>query len=415
MKNIISGQNLKLASDVFKIAINCTIESIDANDIDISAFLLDAAGKVSADNDFVFYNNPRIQSNCLELNSDNPGNQFFSIDLSKVPDHIKKIAFVATLPVHFSQLEKLSIGVENEFIFQPETQTIDEKSLILGELYLHQDSWKFRALGMGFKGGLAPLAISYGVDIDESDSASNTPQPSAETAPETVKNEPPTNAAIDLIKSTMNLNKQGEKATINLSKDSKITARLIWKTRSDLDLYCFYVDNNDKEDKVYYKNLGSLDNSPYIELMGDSQVAGEEIIEFSQPKNVKYALLAAYSALSNGIGSFYSYKARIVVRDSDNQEIVSHLAHRNPFSYWVAFALIDFTVAGKLSIKNVETYSNKKTFARQFQERTGSKPSGLFSKSKHDVRGVNSYDPEKSPHLFKDGSFMMSVGDREFK
>jgi len=28
---------------------------------------------------------------------------------------------------------------------------------------------------------------------------------------------------------------------------------------------------------------------------------------------------------------------------------------------------------------------------------------------------VSKYDPERSPHLFKDGSFMMSAGIVEFK
>lgn len=158
------------------------------------------------------------------------------------------------------------------------------------------------------------------------------------------------------------MKKSGEKTTINLSKGSKVKASLVWQTNSDLDLYCFYVNNDDKEGKVYYKNLGCLEYSPYIKLLGDSQDAGEEIIEISRPENVKYVLLAAYSALSNGIGSFYSYKAKIIVSDSNNQEVISHLSYKDPFSYWVAFALIDFTVPGKLSIKNVETYSNKKTF-----------------------------------------------------
>jgi stress response protein SCP2 len=320
--------------------------------------------------------------------------------------------------------------------FQPETQKMTEKSLILGELYLHNQDWKFRALGMGFQGGLAPLATSYGVDIDDESSqqeaekqepqknipasTNNAPAPVANSTSSTTNHSTsnstvPAASKIELSKTTIDLRKSGEKATISLVKGGKISARLLWETKADLDLYCFYIDNSDKEDKVYYRKLGSLDQSPYIKLLGDSQVAGEEVVEISKPENVKYALLAAYSAVSNGIGSFYSYKAKIVVSDGEQQEVISHLAHKDPFSYWVAFALIDFTEAGKLTINNVETYSNKKTFARQFEERTGEKPKGLFRISTKKVNGVNSYDAEKSPYLFKDGSFMMSVGVREFK
>lgn len=418
-QEIISGQNTIVNISVFQISVNCSIEMLDNNDIDVSAFLLNAEGKVSKDNDFIFYNNPKSESRCIDLNSDNPEVQFFTLDLSKVPINVKKIAFVLTVPVEFSYATELSIGIKYILSFSPETKQMKEKSLVLGELYVHNDNWKFRALGMGFQGGLSPLATSYGVEIDDEKQEKNaitekniTPSKSQNQSIDVSKTE---NKKIDLIKSTVNLKKSGEKTTINLSKGSKVKARLVWQTNSDLDLYCFYVNKDDKEDKIYYKNLGHLDQSPYIKLLGDSQDAGEEIIEVSRPENVKYALLAAYSALSNGIGSFYSYKAKIIVSDSGNQEIISHLSHKDPYSYWVAFAMIDFTVLGKLSIKNVETYSNKKTFANQFFQRTGEKPSSLFHTPSKSVNGVNSYDSEKSPYLFKDGSFMMSVGVREFK
>ena len=401
--NMISGQNKIMNQSIFKIEIHCSVIMPDNNDIDISAFLLNAKEKVSQDNDFIFYNNPQSKSQCINLNSTNPEMQVFNINLSKIPPTTQKIAFVVSIPVDFSLAKQLSIRINKVLIFQPETKKMTEKSLILGELYRYKDAWKFRAVGMGFQGGLAPLAGSYGVDVGD-----ETPQKEGLV-------ETPENKKIDLIKSTVNLKKSGEKVTINLSKGSQVKARLIWKTQSDLDLYCFYVSKEDKEDKVYYKNLGNLNQSPYIKLLGDSQVAGEEIIEISHPENVKYALLAAYSAVSNGIGSFHSYKAKIIVSDSDNQKIISHLSHKDPFSYWVAFALIDFTVTGKLSIKNVETYSNKKTFAKQFEQRTGVKLSTFFNKQTQTVKGINAYDPERSPYLFKDGSFMMSVGDVEFK
>lgn len=412
-QEIISGQNTIVNISVFQISVNCSMEMLDNNDIDVSAFLLSAEDKVSRDNDFIFYNNPKSESRCIHLNSDNPEVQFFTLDLSKVPINVKKIAFVLTVPVEFSYAIELSIGIKDILSFSPETKQMKEKSLVLGELYVHNDNWKFRALGMGFQGGLSPLAMSYGVEIDDEKQEKNITQSKSQN--QSIDVSKTENKKIDLIKSTVNLKKSGEKTTINLSKGSKVKARLVWQTNSDLDLYCFYVNKDDKEDKIYYKNLGRLDQSPYIKLLGDSQNAGEEIIEVSRPENVKYALLAAYSALSNGVGSFYSYKAKIIVSDSDNQEIISHLSHKDPYSYWVAFAMIDFTVPGKLSIKNVETYSNKKTFANQFFQRTGEKASSLFHTPSKSVNGVNSYDPEKSPYLFKDGSFMMSVGVREFK
>ena len=40
-----------------------------------------------------------------------------------------------------------------------------ETAMIFGELYRHGSEWKFRAVGQGFKGGLGPLARSFGVNV----------------------------------------------------------------------------------------------------------------------------------------------------------------------------------------------------------------------------------------------------------
>jgi tellurium resistance protein TerD len=40
-----------------------------------------------------------------------------------------------------------------------------ETAMIFGEVYRHGTDWKFRAVGQGYKGGLGPLASSFGVNI----------------------------------------------------------------------------------------------------------------------------------------------------------------------------------------------------------------------------------------------------------
>lgn len=42
-----------------------------------------------------------------------------------------------------------------------------ETALILGEVYRRAEEWKFRAVGQGFAGGLGPLALYYGVNVQE--------------------------------------------------------------------------------------------------------------------------------------------------------------------------------------------------------------------------------------------------------
>ena len=422
MRSLRSGENAIVEGHELKIVITCESSSPQA-DMDVSAFLLGQDLKVRHDQDFIFYNQPKSIDGAVTLELSGEGKNFFEVNLDTVPDDVTKIVFVISHEEALQQTNVLKVELGGQFVFQPDTQGMLEKSLNLSELYRHKGNWKYRAIGQGYQGGLGPLAAGYGVDIEdepepvsESKSSSLPLQKEKQTESQPVRSvtEPPVNP-IPLQKTSIDLRKQGEKATISLAKGKSITAKLKWDTQSDLDLYCFFVDKQGNEDKVYYRKKGHLNKPPYILLHGDSQDAGEEVLEICNPENIKYALIAAYSALSNGVGSFYSYKARVIVSDGDKQEVTSHLAHKDPFSYWVAFSLIDFTQSASVSIENVETYSNKRTFWRQFEERTGAKKSTFFKKTDASVMGVNAYDPERSPHLFADGSFMMSVGVREFK
>ncbi|WP_217362335.1 TerD family protein, partial [Cohnella herbarum] len=180
--------------------------------------------------------------------------------------------------------------------------------------------------------------------------------------------------------SKVNLEKKG---SVNIKKSGKVTARLEWESSKDLDLYCFYVTKNNELGKIYYRNLGSPQKSPFIQLDGDSKGKGQETITIHRTEELKYVLFAAYSAISNGIGSFYSMKARAVVDNHQGQQVVSSLYEKNNYAYWVAIAHIDFTSASEMKVSHVEQYSKRFT--------------------------------EKSPLLYADGSFKMNVGKAEFK
>jgi uncharacterized protein involved in tellurium resistance len=150
-----------------------------------------------------------------------------------------------------------------------------------------------------------------------------------------------------------------------------------------LDLYCFYVTKNDVEGKVYYRDKGNATSEPFITLDGDSIGAGKETIIVHNSSELKYVLFAAYSAVSNGVGSFKSMKARAIVDNQMSQKITSPLFENNKFAYWVAIAKIDFTNSLEMSVSHVESYSKSGT--------------------------------ERSPLLYKDGTFKMNVGPAEFK
>ena len=411
MKELQAGANITLNDlDEWTIAVSWAPEKIQGCDVDVSAFLLGPNGKVRSDRDFIFYNFPKTSDGSIRFEDSDNASKFF-IQLPKISKDVDKIAFAVTIhgDTDFTHATSLSIQVGQTARFASAITQMSERALIIGELYRRNESWKFRAIGQGFKGGLEPLATHFGIVVDEPVAA---PIPPPQAHPKVAPAPAP---APPLSPKKINLGKNGDKTSISLKKESHVTARLKWDTKADLDLYCFYVDTDDKEGKIYYRQMGDLNTPPFIKLLGDSQVAGEEIVKISRHDKVKYILIAAYSAMSNGIGSFFSYKARALIDNGQGQEVTSCLAHKDPFSYWVALALIDFTKPGELSVQNVEAYSNKKNFEIQFHDRVGEKPSGWIGTATKDVMGVKKYDPERSPHLFRDGSFMMSVGVREFK
>ena len=150
-------------------------------DLDASAFLLKADGKVRADSDFIFYNQLKSVDGSVEHTGDNRtgegdgDDEAIKVDLSKIPADIDKIMFTVT--IHEAEARRQSFGqVRNAFIrivnqdtnvevgrYDLDEDASTETAVIFGELYRHGTEWKFRAVGQGFKGGLKPLAESFGL------------------------------------------------------------------------------------------------------------------------------------------------------------------------------------------------------------------------------------------------------------
>ena len=152
-------------------------------DLDASAFLLGAGDKVRSDSDFIFYNALRSVDGSVEHTGDNRTGQgegddeAIKVDLTRVPSEVQKIAIAVT--IHEGETRRQNFGmVQNAFIrvvnsisgreiarYDLTEDYSVETALIFGELYRHNAEWKFRAVGQGYKGGLAPLARNYGVSV----------------------------------------------------------------------------------------------------------------------------------------------------------------------------------------------------------------------------------------------------------
>jgi tellurium resistance protein TerD len=152
-------------------------------DLDASGFVLDTGGKVLSDQHFVFYNNAKDPSGAVAHQGDNRSGQgagddeVLEIDLGLMAPSAAKVAFVVT--IHDAETRKQNFGqVSNAYIraFNAEGEqeiarydlsedASTETAMIFGELYRHNDEWKFKAIGQGYAGGLAAVARDFGVSL----------------------------------------------------------------------------------------------------------------------------------------------------------------------------------------------------------------------------------------------------------
>lgn len=152
-------------------------------DLDASAFLVGENGKVPSDDDFIFYNKLFSACGSVEHTGDNRtgagdgDDEAIKIDLSKVPNHIKRIVVCVT--IHDAEARKQNFGQVNDAFMRIVNQDGDievarfdltedystETAMIFGEVYLHNGEWKFKAVGQGFAGGLDSLCRQFGITV----------------------------------------------------------------------------------------------------------------------------------------------------------------------------------------------------------------------------------------------------------
>ncbi|WP_342511905.1 TerD family protein [Sporosarcina sp. FSL K6-1522] len=152
-------------------------------DLDASVFLLDANGKVSGGQDFVFYNNTTGANGAVVHSGDNltgdgdGDDETVNISIKDIPANIEKISFSVT--IHDAEARNQNFGmVSNAFIRIVNEETNAElirydlgedfsieTAVVVGELYRHNGEWKFSAVGSGYQGGLAALCNDFGLQV----------------------------------------------------------------------------------------------------------------------------------------------------------------------------------------------------------------------------------------------------------
>lgn len=152
-------------------------------DLDASVFVTGENSKVLNDASFIFYNNKKSADGSIEHLGDNRSGQGdgddeqVNVKLTGLAADVKKLVFAVT--IHEAEGRKQSFGqVSNAYIrvvnkadgkeiarYDLSEDASTETAMIFGELYRHNDEFKFKAIGQGFAGGLKPLAEAHGVNI----------------------------------------------------------------------------------------------------------------------------------------------------------------------------------------------------------------------------------------------------------
>lgn len=153
-------------------------------DVDVSALLLGAEGRVRSDEDFIFYNQPRHPSGLVRRLPKKQAGEALTdaveADLAALDASVEQVVLAASTDgatfQHVNDLRILlydaaSADGEPLAVFDVRPETGEETAIICGELYRRGDSWKFRAVGQGYPTGLVGLATAFGISVDDTEAS----------------------------------------------------------------------------------------------------------------------------------------------------------------------------------------------------------------------------------------------------
>lgn len=371
-------------------------------ELDSSAFALTSAGKVGGDEGFIFYNQPELPGGGIRRSQDG---RSFDIAFDRLPGSIERL--VVALTVHegrqrkqsFTQLSRVRAVLSDAQTRQPlaefplTTTGMPETALIVAELYRRNNEWKFRAAGQGFVGGLGPLAQQYGVEVaDDPDTAPPPPVP----APPKVAAAPtpPTPPAAPVSLAKITLEKKGQKISLEKKGGSfgEIVVNLNWNRRAassggggfmsslfggggngniDLDLGCLLqlADGRAGAVQALGDSFGSLNEPPYVQLMGDDRTGASSegetlVINGRHWDQLRRVLVYAY--IYEGVPNWAQADAVVTIKAPNQPTLEVRLdEHRNDRGM-CAIALLE-NVAGSLQVsKRVDYFQNHRSMDEAF-------------------------------------------------
>jgi stress response protein SCP2 len=147
-------------------------------DVDASAILVGANGKVVSNQHFVFFNNRTSPEGSVEhLTVGLESDEKIKINLVAVPAEVTRIVFSASIydaenrQQTFDDISQASIRVINQSDNREMThyslsgKRSKDSAVLLGELYRHDTDWRFRVISRGYASGLRGIALDFGVHV----------------------------------------------------------------------------------------------------------------------------------------------------------------------------------------------------------------------------------------------------------
>lgn len=180
--NLEKGQRVNVNLPKFVIGLGWDANSSSTGtdfDLDSSVFVLGENKKLLSDNHFIFYNNLKSPDGAVEHTGDNltgdgdGDDETINVDLSKISPDATEICIIVT--IHEAEGRHQNFGqVRNSFVriynqdtkeeilkYELEEDFSIETAVEFGRLYKRNNEWKFEAVGVGMKGGLADFLQKY--------------------------------------------------------------------------------------------------------------------------------------------------------------------------------------------------------------------------------------------------------------
>lgn len=164
-------------------------------EIDASVFALGSDGKIPDEKYFVFYNNSQspdgsiVHSRTRKAGQNSGDGETIYLDLEKLTAAVEEMVFVVTIHQgqtkhqNFSQIKNAFIKLcdrdtGSELARYDLTEAFSEETAVeFGRLYKKNETWKFQAVGQGYKTGLQSFVDKY---HDENQQAENKARPKLE-------------------------------------------------------------------------------------------------------------------------------------------------------------------------------------------------------------------------------------------